>query len=138
MMGIGNGGFSLRKVKSCLRAMRLSADPRRSFLAARRRARPGDAPWEIFRRVLIFWQCRASSYQLNEDQFWSDAAPFYDPDFRVPTPEIGVQFAFETGPRNCFEITGRKLPFGCHAWARYDREFWKPYLLPTPDSHASP
>jgi hypothetical protein len=32
-------------------------------------------------------------------------------------------------PRLCFELNGRKLPFGCHAWQRYDRGFWEPYLL---------
>jgi len=43
-----------------------------------------------------------------------------------------VSFSFEVGPKHCFEKNNQTLPFGCHAWAKYDREFWKPYLLKEP------
>jgi hypothetical protein len=26
-------------------------------------------------------------------------------------------------------MNGGKMPFGCHAWARYDRDFWLPFLV---------
>ena len=35
----------------------------------------------------------------------------------------------EVSPRLCFERNHRQLPFGCHAWARYDGAFWEPHLL---------
>jgi Protein of unknown function (DUF5672) len=41
---------------------------------------------------------------------------------RVATVEDALQFSFETCPRECFEMNGRRLPFGCHAW-EYDRAF---------------
>jgi hypothetical protein len=47
---------------------------------------------------------------------------------RVATVEDALQFSFETCPRKCFEMNGRRLPFGCHAW-EYDRAFWEPHLL---------
>lgn len=65
----------------------------------------------------------------NEDLFWSLVAPVFDPAFRVAPAEVAVRFAFEMEPRLCFEQAGRRLPFGCHAWARYDRAFWEPHLL---------
>jgi hypothetical protein len=26
-------------------------------------------------------------------------------------------------------MNNHRLPFGCHAWPRYDRMFWEPYLV---------
>jgi hypothetical protein len=26
-------------------------------------------------------------------------------------------------------MNGGNMPFGCHAWERYDRRFWEPHLL---------
>ena len=44
-------------------------------------------------------------------------------------PREALEFSFELAPRYCFMMNGRRLPFGCHAWFRYDREFWEPFLL---------
>ena len=46
-----------------------------------------------------------------------------------PQKDEGLRFSFEVAPRLCFELNGRRLPFGCHGWHRYDRTFWEPYLL---------
>ena len=45
--------------------------------------------------------------------------------FTVPTPEEACDFAFEREPRFLYELNGRKLPFGCHGWEKYDPEFWR-------------
>jgi hypothetical protein len=63
------------------------------------------------------------------DQFWSLQAHQYMPSFRVAPIDAALSFAFEAGPRECFERNGGRVPFGCHAWARYDRAFWEPFLL---------
>ncbi len=71
--------------------------------------------------------------EVNErgnDIFWSDKAKDFLPGFTVGTLEQGLAFSFEMEPRRCLERTGGKMPFGCHAWGRYDRAFWEPYLLP--------
>lgn len=61
----------------------------------------------------------------NEDLFFSS---FIDEDFRVAPMEIALQFAFERQVKKCFEKNNCQLPFGCHAWARYDAEFWKLHI----------
>ena len=66
---------------------------------------------------------------MSEDVFWSFEARHYDPDFRIATVEEALPFAFELSPRECFTMIGSRLPFGCHAWPRYDRAFWEPSLL---------
>jgi hypothetical protein len=69
-----------------------------------------------------------TNYALNEDRFWSDRALFFNPNFRVAPVSTGLQFSFERHPRYCFEQNGHKLPFGCHAWGKWDRAFWETYL----------
>jgi hypothetical protein len=80
-----------------------------------------SARWEMSRMHLVEWR--------HDDLFWSDEAINYYPAFRVPAVDLGLRFAFEVAPRQCFELNNHTLPFGCHAWPRYDRSFWEPYLL---------
>ena len=49
-------------------------------------------------------------------------------DFKVAPKEIALKFSFESQVRECFEYNNRNLPMGCHAWEKYDLEFWKPYM----------
>jgi hypothetical protein len=72
-----------------------------------------------------------ASNNRNNDIFWSDMAKYYLPEFSVAPFDEGLRFAFEVSPRECFRMNGGKMPFGCHAWERYDREFWEPHLLPS-------
>ena len=100
---VGNGGFSLRR------------------LAAFR---------EVLERLPRLYWLRADDRQRkHEDLFWSFGARELKPDFRIASVEEALRFAFEVDPRRAYELAGGTLPFGCHAWAKYDREFWEPYLL---------
>ena len=42
--------------------------------------------------------------------------------------EVGLKFAFEAHPRYCFEKNMNKLPFGAHAWDKWDSDFWKNWI----------
>jgi hypothetical protein len=70
-----------------------------------------------------------SKYKSNEDQFFANRAIHYYPEFKISSVETALRFAFECVPRYCFALNNYTLPFGCHAWHKYDREFWEPYLL---------
>ncbi len=134
---VGNGGFSLRRVASCLRALesaRYVDEPipwLRDLLHA---DLPDLAPHRLLKRIRVLREVRrgarwyAGHYSLNEDHFWSDRAPIFYPGFRIAPVETALEFAFERAPRYCFARNGGRLPFGCHAWARWDRAFWEPYL----------
>jgi len=67
--------------------------------------------------------------RLNEDCFWSFKAADYYPGFKIASVSDGLSFSFEAAPRRCFERNVDHLPFGCHAWGKYDRKFWEPFLL---------
>ena len=135
---VGNGGLSLRNVGSHLRVLR-KAVSRRSIYP-RFGARPGASTRMtrergLYRKLSLLYKLNpfaawttveeeAKRFGFNEDIFWSIEAPKFDPMFRVPSAEEALPFAFEAAPRWCFERNGERQPFGCHAWARYDRAFW--------------
>jgi 23S rRNA G2445 N2-methylase RlmL len=50
------------------------------------------------------------------------------PNFRVPNAIEAALFSFEVAPEHLFELVGNKLPFGCHAWEKYNKSFWKTQL----------
>jgi hypothetical protein len=140
---VGNGGFSLRKIASFLKVInstRLQESPAEyweRFAASRPRPVRYANIWRKYLKHLrVFngarWQMRCWSgrgNQINEDYFWSDEAVKFYPEFKVASVETGLQFAFEVAPKRCLQLNNGKLPFGCHAWPRYDRSFWEPYLL---------
>ena len=66
----------------------------------------------------------SNNYSLNEDLFWSQRAKLFCPDFKIAPVELAIEFAFEANPRYCYKLINKKLPFGAHAWERYDKEFW--------------
>jgi hypothetical protein len=140
---VGNGGFSLRKVQTCLRVLRKRVTRGALYPYC------GSNPWEsrlpdqdagrYFWRILamrlmhpftkrVTVEEEARSYSHHEDLFWSIEAVKIDASFRVAPVEEALPFAFEMAPRWCFEKNDRKLPFGAHAWARYDRAFWEEIL----------
>ena len=132
-IGAGNGGFSLRRVdafRAVLAAGTLHADPERwatlgrdfrlrstrlvPILIGASRVLP-RVPW-----ARLFRMC----FSGNEDLFWSAYAPFMLPGFRTAPVDEALRFAFDCQPRLCWERAGRRLPFGCHAWFKYDPAFW--------------
>ena len=124
--GVGNGGFSLRRVETCLRVIEMRQR------ALTRAASSGRHVVAVVRRVVREPRRSrqiARDRFFHEDKFWSLEAPRLLPGFRIPPAEVAVAFAFEREPRFCFEQNGRRLPFGCHKWRAHDPAFWEPHLL---------
>lgn len=104
---VGNGGLSLRRVAAFLDVL--------------------EAAGERHARRWVAGKTE-SEFEAHEDLFWSFEARRFKPDFRIATVEEALGFAFEVEPRRAFELAGGRLPFGAHAWAKYDRAFWEPFL----------
>ena len=138
---VGNGGFSLRKINSFL-----------SVLDSTKHWYDPDIYWEkistqyngVLRYIrypkkLLLTIYRYNNITLhieeflkknqNEDIFFSVYGNYYYPDFKIAPIKTALRFGFEADPRLCFKMNNNQLPFGCHAWERYDRSFWEPYLL---------
>ena len=67
-------------------------------------------------------------YSSHCDIFWSQLVPQIMPDFRLAPAAAALRFSWEVLPSRCFEICGGRLPFGIHAWAKYDLPFLRPLL----------
>lgn len=139
---VGNGGLSLRKIESFLRVIdsQRYVEESVSYWTDLLSTPLGDInhlpkPHRYLKRLQTLHQAHrgvrwyTSQYTLNEDHFWSDRAKLFYPDFKVPPVDTALSFSFERFPRYCFEQNHRCLPFGCHAWAKWDQRFWEPYLL---------
>jgi len=132
LWAVGNGGFSLRNVRSCLAALR---GYRRIAMFLRGRGGRHALRWRLRRNPLL--RDRAAlldslvdsggqhPWPLNEDVFWGMFIGSLSHGFRVAPAEVAVRFSFECDPRFLFEVAKRELPFGCHAWRRYDEDFWR-------------
>ena len=94
---VGNGGFSLRKTHAVLEVLR-RRDQQKSF--------------------------DPSTFEPNEDIFWSFVAPRIDNDYEIAPFEVALDFAFELAPEVCFDLNHHKLPFGCHAYMKCNPVFW--------------
>jgi hypothetical protein len=138
---VGNGGFSLRRVRSFLRVL----ESRRYFVepaeywhkfAARsgRLTRLVNSPRRYLKKLIflndIHWHVRmALKGGVHEDRFWAEYATHYDSDFRIAPVDVAMRFAFEAEPRRSFDRIGRQPPFGAHRWQKFDRAFYEPFLL---------
>jgi hypothetical protein len=138
---VGNGGFSLRRIRSFLRVLdsrRYFQDPdeywRRYVARTGGLTRLLNSPRKYLKRLLplndVRWHIRWALHgDVHEDRFWSEYATYYDPSFRIAPVDVAMRFAFEAEPRKCFERIGHQMPFGAHRWQKFDREFYEPYLL---------
>ena len=95
-----NGGLSLRKIKAMLRLL------------------------NVHNTIYPSWKG-------NEDMLFSLAStrliPF-KPLIKLPDWSTALDFAFEKSPAASYILNGNRLPFGCHAWQRYDPGFWETFM----------
>jgi hypothetical protein len=142
IIGVGNSGFSLINI----RAIRLFLDSNRRWISRMIIAK------DLFRKILR----RPSRYPLNflieafgssgllggahrlvDDQcdlFLTLHASSSTPTlFRVADAHSALRFSWEVNPSRCSELCNNHLPFGIHAWAKYDRPFILDMLHYSPD-----
>lgn len=130
-LAVGNGGFSLRKISSCIRVLQYKG-----------KFKPKDYRFTPYNSIFVklkklpFKKWKDIQFQnsvdffvyinrKSEDRFWSLDTPGSNVPFHVAPIEEGIKFAFEYAPSYLFELNERRLPFGCHAWNRYELDFWK-------------
>jgi hypothetical protein len=70
-----------------------------------------------------------SRWKCNEDYYWSLFAKNNGKRFNIPSIREAALFAIELNPKYCLKKNNGKLPFGLHAWEKYNINFWKPYII---------
>ncbi len=133
--GAGNGGLSLRNIQTFIKVLESKKlfDKKDKFTRLPLNSK--------FRNICILWillrynlsRNLVSLYRVlyngQEDRFWAFYATFFVKDFKVATVKESLLFAFERYPEFCFEQNGHVLPFGVHAWERYNPLFWEKYQV---------
>jgi hypothetical protein len=134
--GVGNSGFSLRNIQKCLSIL---AFLKKSY------SRPllNNLPFsrELL-RILTFFTSKFPVTQarfyvmraflrneyVHEDIFWCKFVPLLVPEFKIASVKDALNFSFDASPRKCFQLNGEILPFGCHAFHKFDLEFWSRFI----------
>ena len=125
LMGVGNGGLSLRRIEDFISCLEMNC-----YLPNILAQKPKDffdfSAWLRFiKHRFLFAQSKGIlQTRINEDVYWGLLIPQKFSKFKVAPIDKACQFAFDAEPRYLFELNAHKLPFGCHAWERFDRDFW--------------
>lgn len=124
---VGNGGFSLRKVSAFLNAY---SGINWYLLYCKAQVPPRH--WYTYSRYIIvliqaFYYkhsiARKVPCQVFEDLIWSAILK------NKPSVNEAMSFSFEKKPSRIYELIGQKLPFGCHAWEKNEKEsFWSAFI----------
>ena len=80
---------------------------------------------QSFINVIRVHKEEINCYTKNEDLFFSSIV---SKEFKIAPIEIALEFSFEREVEKCYEKNGHRLPFGCHAWWRYQYDFWKKHI----------
>lgn len=92
---VGNGGLSLRNIRSCLDLIKEFPD------------------------LALTWQSTGHA----EDLFFAFLSTVSD-FFKTPNIKVAAKFSQDIEPQYLSKLIGNEIPFGVHAWAKYDRNFW--------------
>jgi hypothetical protein len=134
----GNGGFSLRKIRSFLdvldnknknKKVRSMADIYSPYENRSVLQKISRFPKICYQYLFNNTVRRAGKIKhFFEDVFWAKYAPRINPSFKTAGFDDAIEFSFEVNPKVLYTMNSNRLPFGCHAWWRYDLNFWKPYI----------
>ena len=140
MCGAGNSGFSLRKISSIkegIKHVHVIAPSKFSIMKKQpllQKIKP-----LLLNIIGIFSYMESIFY--HENKSIQDADFMIEEDtvivhqmsaslknFKLAPAEDAYKFSFEVAPDMLFGLNHNNLPTGCHAWWRYNLEFWKPYI----------
>lgn len=130
----GNGGFSLRRIPTFIELFNHTG---RLWgykgLACRYRYRGPIRRRLSILKGLLGWKNHLEDFiekgDKNEDLFFAALKHKRKKSFCIPSSYEGMFFSFEESPSMLYELTNKILPFGCHAWHKWEYEsFWKQFI----------
>lgn len=138
LWAVGNGGFSLRRISSFLN---IFSYKRPLFkIKGLKEIHPKKRRFIGKLSIIVIicikrsgWRNNSNYYLKkfikNEDGFWSVFLQRSRKPMKLPKCEEALKFSFERSPSYLFELNGKRLPFGCHAWEKNEyNSFWKNYI----------
>lgn len=134
----GNGGVCLRKISSFINILKHKYNNKRFtrykdvILNYIKRKSKIKSLFNFFRLTLFYFSDKNSYRKVlkdyNEDYVIVNYFPCIDENFKIAPNDINFKFSFEVNPRLLYKMNGYKLPFACHAFKRYDWEFWSDFI----------
>ncbi|HEX7016188.1 MAG TPA: DUF5672 family protein [Cyclobacteriaceae bacterium] len=135
-IGVGNGGFSLRKISSMLRILhswKMFYDRDDVKWLKRGKNWKGRIFYEGVYLLGYLGVYNNTFHLLNgfkgyEDFFWGY---FAGPKFswmKFPDYNEALKFSFEFNCKRLYADNNFQLPTGCHRWWGPDKDFWMPIL----------
>jgi hypothetical protein len=131
LAGVGNSGFSLRKISSITYALKkihyndpaaIHKDIVKKFRGSLR-----QFVYQLRNRFAENISIQ-NARELNEDIVICKTIPSQIAEFNIAPVKEAIEFSFEVRPDYLFQINYNRLPMGCHAWWRYNLNFWKPHI----------
>lgn len=96
---VGNGGFSLRKISSCIKMLAKA---------------PSWLPDDPFSDVI----------NTTEDMFFACCGMKKELDFKIPKQKEALEFAIQDNVAHAYERFNELKPFACHGWYKADCRFF--------------
>ncbi len=132
----GNGGFSLRHIPSFInilsRIKKKQYSNRRIKSLAEINAKLNLPLYKKYKVLFKFFSRKNSLlFYLNnyyEDIIIVSCFKKIDKSFKLADYQIGLKFSFEVNPSVLYKMNNNMLPFGCHAFNRYDSTFWQKFI----------
>lgn len=131
---VGNGGFSIRKIDTHIRILTRKLPVfGLQELMRRTKSFPFAKRMGSIISHLLGWHNTMDyfvrTYDDFEDFFWCEKIPSLGLNYKIPSAKDAMPFSFELSPAYLYALNGNELPFGCHAWHKYEYEtFWKQYI----------
>lgn len=131
---IGNGGMSLRNIEKHIKLFKnpyfiqtfksISDENRKHKFISNIL----NIPINFFKYLSQYIIPSRFGTKLNEDFYIAKYAKKIVNDFKFPTPEEASKFSFENLPERLYEINNKELPFLCHAFKKYNFNFWQQFI----------
>jgi hypothetical protein len=130
LYGVGNSGFSLRRIGAVKKVLR------KMYMYSIAHEKHNSNPVKDGLKSGLFKLLSAGreNYSIQrftslyEDHFLCEVAAKKNPGFRIAPIAEAMKFSFETNPELLYNMNEQKLPMGCHAWDRYNLDFWRPHI----------
>lgn len=133
----GNGGFSLRNIQKTCTLLSKNYHAVKKLLMIYKENRHKSFIINIinYPLVILKWLFQRERFvpvwkitNLNEDGIITDVARKIYADFKVAKAKEAIPFAFECNSDVLYEMNNKQLPFGCHAYKKYNWDFWKNFV----------
>lgn len=127
LIGVGNGGFSLRRTISFIRLVKvMNYCVSAGGLLKKLKLFQVHGKYFLMTGFLNLYETIKPGSRNEDHQFFILSTQFKW--FKVASCSEAMRFSFDVNPDVLYDLNNCLLPFGCHAWERYRPDFWSHFI----------